>query len=276
MGTGPRGRISFQDVKDYVKNVLSNKISNSNINTSATNVKLPSFENFGNIQREKLSSIRLKISQKMQSSWQTIPHVTQNDEANISLLEEFRIKKNKELKNENIKITVTAILLKGLGEALKKFPIFNSSLDLANNEVIYKKYIHLGVAVDTQHGLLVPVIRNVDEKSIFNICKELDTLATKARAKKIQADDMQGGSFTLSNLGGLGTTFFTPIINWPEVAILGVGRAKFQTVLNNQAIINQLMLPLSLSYDHRLIDGAQAARFLRFLSEFLEYPLQIF
>ena len=278
LGTGPGGRINSQDIKDYVKNILSNKDNFQNQNNISyfptTNTRMPDFEKFGEIQKEKLTSIRLKIANKMITSW-SIPSVTQYDEANISLLEENRLKINKELSNQKIKLTVTSIILKFLGLTLKKFPIFNSSLDLNNNEVIYKKYINIGVAVDTPQGLLVPVIQNVDKKSIIEISKELDTLANLAREKKLQASQMQGASFTLSNLGGLGTTFFTPIINFPEVAILGVGRAKVQITMVNNNLTNQLILPISLSYDHRLIDGAMAARFLRLLSLKLEYPLDI-
>ena len=208
--------------------------------------------------------------------------MTQFDEADVTALETFRQrenrknkenKENKELRETGVKLTVTAVLLKITAAALRKFPQFNTSLDIQKNEIVYREYVHLGVAVDTPRGLLVPVIRDADKKDLLSIVRELDDLAQRARSKKIRPEELQGSSFSITNLGGLGTSYFTPIVNWPEAAILGLGRAKYQSCLHNGNAQHRLFLPLSLSYDHRLIDGADAARFLRWIAENTEYPL---
>ncbi len=198
-----------------------------------------------------------------------IPHVTQHDKADITALEALRKQYGPQVEKAGGKLTVTAIALKIVAAALKKFPQFNSSIDQANNEIVYKKSIHVGVAADTERGLLVPVIRNVDTKGIFELAAELAKVSEKARGGKLSLDEMQGGGFTITNLGGIGGTSFTPIVNWPEVAILGMSRGAQEPLWNGSSFEPRLMLPLSLSYDHRVIDGADAARFLRWVCDAL-------
>ena len=286
LGSGLQGRISIQDVKAHVKSLLVKSLAaegraqlgaGQDLGTPSSRPRaaLPDFSQFGPIRREKMQGIRQKISEKMQLSWQEIPHVTQFDEAEITALENFRQRKNKELQKEGIKLTVTSLALKVSALALRKFPQFNASIDAAQQEIIYKDYVHIGIAVDTARGLMVPVLRDADQKDILSIAQELNTLAEQARTRKIQPRDLQGSCLSLTNLGALGTTHFTPIVNWPEAAVLGLGRAKPQLALSQGLVQQQLMLPLSLSYDHRLIDGAQAARFLRWIAENLEYPLSL-
>ncbi len=266
-------RISYEDVKAYVKNTLTQ--GSSSIPSKQVTTDLPDFSRFGSVRYEQMSSICQKIAAKMELCWQQIPHVSQFDEADITAFENFRNKKNKQLRKQDIKLTPTSILVKITALALTKFPQFNASLDMKSNQIIYKDYVHLGVAVDTPQGLLVPVIRDAAKKDIVSIARELTDLSSRARERKIRPDEMQGACITLTNLGGLGTTYFTPIINWPEVAILGVGMAKRQLSQTSGEVKSCLMLPLSLSYDHRLIDGANAAHFLRWIAENLEYPLEI-
>ena len=261
VGSGPDKRICIQDVKDHIKRHMEASPSPSSSGFPKRFTNLPDFSAFGPFRREKMSHIRQKTAEKMHFSWLEIPHVTQFDDADITALESFRQRKNKGLKSKGIKITVTAIFLKITALALRQFPQFNSSVDMQKNEIVYRDYVHLGVAVNTPRGLLVPVIRDVDKKDILTIVWELDDLARRARDKKIRPEELQASCFTLSNLGGLGTTYFTPIINWPEAAILGLGRAKLQGVLEHAVLQQRLLLPLSLSYDHRLLDGADAAIF---------------
>ena len=272
LGSGGQGRISIEDVKNYVKRLLTGSSPLSAASGRAQVPALPNFSQFGPIRREKMQGLRQKISQKMELSSQTIPHVTQFDEAEITALENFRQRKNKELQKKGLKITVTSLAIKVLALALRKFPKFNASIDSAHEEIIYKDYVHIGIAVDTPQGLIVPVLRDADQKGLLEITEELSKLAQKAREKKIQPGELQGSCLSLTNLGGLGTSHFTPIINWPEVAVLGLGRAKSQLSMRAAGLQQQLLLPLSLSYDHRLIDGAEAARFLRWIAENLEYP----
>jgi pyruvate dehydrogenase E2 component (dihydrolipoamide acetyltransferase) len=219
-----------------------------------------------------MSSVRRKTSEHMQLSWSTIPHVTQFDKGDVTELDQLREHFGEKAKAAGGKLTVTAIILKVVASALRLFPQFNASLDSARSEIIFKKYFHIGVAVDTDRGLLVPVIRDVDKKNILDLSVELSQLAEKARNKKLTLEEMQGGTFTITNLGGIGGTNFSPIVNAPEVAILGVSRASTEAVFINGKFEARLMLPLSLSYDHRLIDGADAARFLRWVAEALEQP----
>jgi len=231
---------------------------------------LPDFSMWGEVAREPLSRIRRATARNLAHAWNTVPHVTQFDRADITRLEAQRKKFNKDAGTDSPKLTVTAVVLKLVASALAQFPGFNASLDLATDSVVYKKYFHIGVAVDTPRGLLVPVVRDVDGKPLLQVAAELGQLAAKARDKKLKPDDMAGGCFTISNLGGLGTTYFSPIVNWPEVAILGVGRAEVQALPHKETFRPRLILPLSLSYDHRVIDGAEAARFLRWIAEALE------
>ncbi|HEY0074749.1 MAG TPA: 2-oxo acid dehydrogenase subunit E2 [Abditibacteriaceae bacterium] len=266
-GSGPGGRIGFADVKSAVQTVAP--VAGSN---SVPAVPLPDFAKWGNIERKPLSGIRRATAEQMARSWSTIPHVTQFDKADITELEKLRKQYGKQAETAGAKLTVTAIILKVVAGALKKFPQFNSSLDVAGNEQIFKSYYNIGVAVDTERGLMVPVVRNVDSKNIVEIAVELNQIAERARSKKTTLEEMQGGTFTITNLGGIGGTAFTPIVNAPEVAILGLSRGGMEPVWNGQSFEPRLMLPLSLSYDHRVIDGADGARFLRWICTALEQP----
>ena len=219
-----------------------------------------------------MSNIRRKTAEHLSHAWNVIPHVTQHDKADITALEALRKQFAPQAEKAGGKLTMTAIALKIVAAALRKFPQFNSSIDVARNEIVYKKSIHVGVAADTERGLLVPVIRDVDRKGIFQLAAELGAASDKARAGKLSLDDMQGAGFTITNLGGIGGTGFTPIVNWPEVAILGISRGALEPVYVNGRFEPRLMLPLSLSYDHRVIDGADAARFLRWVAEAFEQP----
>ena len=266
-GSGPGGRIGFADVKSAVQTVAP-VVGSSGV--AAT--PLPDFAKWGNIERKPLSGIRRATAEQMARSWSTIPHVTQFDKADITELEKLRKQYGKQAEAAGAKLTVTAIILKVVAGALKKFPQFNSSLDVAGNEQILKSYYNIGVAVDTERGLMVPVVRNVDSKNIVEIAVELNQIAERARSKKTTLEEMQGGTFTITNLGGIGGTAFTPIVNAPEVAILGLSRGGLEPVWNGQSFEPHLMLPLSLSYDHRVIDGADGARFLRWICNALEQP----
>jgi pyruvate dehydrogenase E2 component (dihydrolipoamide acetyltransferase) len=222
-----------------------------------------------------MNSVRRRTSEHMTHAWTTIPHVTQFDKADITDVERFRQQYGKRVEAAGGKLTVTAILVKLLASALKKFPQFNASIDVLAQEITYKKYYNISVAVDTDRGLLVPVVRNVDSKSVTQIAVELQEMAARAREKKNRLEEMQGATFTISNLGGVGGTSFTPIVNPPEVAILGVSRARVEPVYIDGAFQPRTMLPLSLSYDHRAIDGADAARFARWIVDALEQPLSL-
>ena len=272
-GTGPNGRISMDDVKLFSKKLHQSYSQGGGVGLNIKSESLPDFTKFGAINKSEMTNIRKKTADHLSYAWATIPHVTQFDKADITLLEKTRKDLNK---NSETKLTVTAILVKIVVEALKKFPQFNSSIDMEKKEIIYKSYFNIGVAVDTEFGLIVPVIKNSDKKSLTEISVDMNVLAEKARNKKIGLDDLQGGSFTISNLGGIGGTYFTPIVNTPEVAILGVSRGALEPVWNGYGVFEpRLMLPLSLSYDHRIIDGADAIRFLRYICESLEEPVKI-
>jgi pyruvate dehydrogenase E2 component (dihydrolipoamide acetyltransferase) len=275
-GTGPGGRISVEDVKAFAKALNTGRAQAAAAGAPAA-VQLPDFSKWGDVERQPMNAVRAKTAQHMSLAWSQIPHVTQFDWANITELEERRKKLVPKAEKGGAKLTVTAILIKIVAAALKGFPKFNASLDVAKGEIVLKKFIHIGIAVDTERGLLVPVIRNVDRKNIVQIAVELTQLAEKARTGKIALEDLQGGTFTVTNLGGIGGTHFTPIINFPEVAILGIGRARLEPAFTEKDGCCQprLMLPLSLSYDHRLIDGADGARFLRWIVDATEEPLLI-
>ena len=260
-GSGKNGRVTQDDIKGFVQRLASG----GGATAASAAPSLPRFEDFGPVQREPLSKVRRLTAQQMSLAWNLIPHVTQNDDADITELEAFR----KSREGRGPKLTVTAFALKAVAAALKQFPTFNASLDTAGNQLVLKRYYHIGVAVDTERGLLVPVIRDVDKKSIEALAAELNETAEKARQGKA---DMTGGTFTITNLGGIGGTGFTPIVNWPEVAILGMSRSRWQPVVRDGQVTPRLLLPLSLSYDHRVIDGAAAARFTRALAEMLENP----
>ncbi len=267
-GTGPGGRISVEDVKAHAKQLLSSRKSPE----APPAEPLPDFSRWGEVTREKMSSVRLKTAVHLGRAWREIPHVTQFDKADITELESLRRQYGPKVEEAGGKLTITVILLKTVASALKLFPQFNASVDMAAEEIVYKKYVSIGVAVDTPRGLLVPVIREVDRKNLTELAVELADVSKKARDRKLTLDDMAGGNFTISNLGGIGGTFFTPIINAPEVAILGVSRATLEPVYRDGQWLPRLMLPLSLSYDHRLIDGADGARFLRWIVEALQQP----
>lgn len=271
-GSGPKGRISIEDVKAFAKTMLAGSgAPASSVGAVAVSAPLPDFSRFGSVRVEKMSGIRRKTAEQMNLAWSTIPQVTQFDKADITDLEAMRKKLNA-ADPKGAKITVTAILLKILASALKRFPQFNASIDMANQEIVYKEYHHLGVAVDTDRGLLVPVVFDVPTKNIKELAADLTEIAEKARNKKIRPEDLQGSCITITNLGGIGGHAFTPIVNPPEVAILGVSRASMEPVYDDGTFYPRLMMPLCLSYDHRLIDGADAARFLRWVCEALENP----
>jgi pyruvate dehydrogenase E2 component (dihydrolipoamide acetyltransferase) len=267
-GSGPAGRISAEDVQAFVRSAMSG--GGGSVGGAA--VALPDFTKWGEVERKPMSNIRRKTAEHLSNAWTTIPHVTQHDKADITALEALRKQYSPQAEKMGGKLTMTAIALKIVAGALKKFPQFNSSIDLAHNELIYKKSIHVGVAADTERGLLVPVIRDVDRKGVLQLAVELGAVSEKARAGKLSLDEMQGGGFTITNLGGIGGTSFTPIVNWPEVAILGISRGAREPIYVNDTFEPRLMLPLSLSYDHRVIDGADAARFLRWVVDAFEQP----
>jgi pyruvate dehydrogenase E2 component (dihydrolipoamide acetyltransferase) len=274
-GSGDGGRISMDDVKAYVKNIMQGK--GEAVGVGIKKEALPDFTKYGKVERVAMSKIREKTATHLSYAWSVIPHVTQFDKTDITEFEKDRKELSKKVEEHGAKLTVTGILIKIIAEGMKKFPQFNSSIDMDKMEVIYKKYINIGVAVDTEYGLLVPVIKNADQKNLIDISVELNQLAQKARDKKLSLEEMQGGCFTITNLGGIGGTYFTPIVNSPEVAILGVSRGSYEPVYNKEGKFEpRLMLPLSLSYDHRIIDGADAIRFLRWVCEALEEPFKIF
>ncbi len=270
-GSGEKGRVTREDVQNFVKQTLAKPQS------AAAEGALPGllpwpdvdFAKFGAIETKALSRIKKISGANLHRNWVMIPHVTQFEEADISEMEAFRKELGAEYAKQNIKITPLAFMLKACAHTLKHFPDFNASLDASGENLVLKKYIHIGVAVDTPNGLMVPVIRDVDQKGIVQLAQELGAVSAKARDLKISAADMQGGCFSISSLGGIGGTAFTPIINAPEVAILGVSRSSMKPVWKDGAFVPRLMLPLSLSYDHRVIDGAAAARFTTYLAHVL-------
>jgi pyruvate dehydrogenase E2 component (dihydrolipoamide acetyltransferase) len=274
-GTGPGGRISEDDVKAHAKAVLAAAASFAQSPTRAGHFippELPDFSKWGKIERVSIRGVRRKTAEHLAESWNIIPHVTQHDRADITELEQLRARFAPKAEQAGGKMTVTAIALKVCAAALKVFPQFNATIDMEKEEIIYKQYIHIGVAADTDRGLLVPVIRDVDKKNIVELAVELSQLSQKAREKKLGLADMEGGTFTITNLGGIGGTAFTPIVNHPEVAILGLSRSRMEPEWIGGKFEPRLILPLSLSYDHRLIDGADAARFLRWVAEAFEQP----
>jgi pyruvate dehydrogenase E2 component (dihydrolipoamide acetyltransferase) len=274
-GAGPGGRISEDDVKAHAKALLSSAASAAQATPVAGHLaapKLPDFAKWGQIERVSMRGVRRKTAEHLAESWNTIPHVTQHDRADITELEQLRARFAPKAEEAGGKMTVTAIALKVSAAALKVFPQFNASIDIEKEEIVYKQYIHIGVAADTDRGLLVPVIRDVDKKNIVELAVELSQLSKKAREKKLTPAEMEGGTFTITNLGGIGGVGFTPIVNHPEVAILGLSRSRIEPEWINHKFEPRLILPLSLSYDHRLIDGADAARFLRWIAEAFEQP----
>tara|TARA_B100000579_G_scaffold430944_1_gene445200 strand:- start:330 stop:1235 length:906 start_codon:yes stop_codon:yes gene_type:complete len=261
-GTERKGRITQEDVKNFVNNRLNkdNQLKNSTIEFSHSD--------FGETEIKEIPRVKKLAATHLVNSWQTIPHVTHHDEADVTELEEFRASLTDINTGEKIKISPLVFIIKSLLVALKKYPNFNSSIDKINEgKITLKKYFHIGIAVDTEHGLMVPKIRNVNEKNLSQISLELKDISEKCRKLKIDKKEFFGGSMTITSLGGIGGSFFTPIINYPEVAILGVGRNYYKQVLINDQFQKRTILPLSLSYDHRIIDGAEAARFTNELKE---------
>jgi pyruvate dehydrogenase E2 component (dihydrolipoamide acetyltransferase) len=275
-GSGPGGRITGDDVKLHVRHgaVDGASVAAGPIATPTNGSRpLPDFSRWGEITREPMSRVRRITAESMAAAWTTVAHVTQFDKADITAIEDFRKNYGKQVEQAGGKLTVTAVLLKVLAAALQQFPRFNASIDVQSGELIYKKYYNLGVAVDTDRGLLVPVVKDVDKKSLIELAAELTDVAERTRNKKIMPDELEGGTFTISNQGGIGGTDFTPIVYWPQAAILGVSRGSIQPVYSLGTFVPRMILPLSLSYDHRINDGADAARFLKWVVDALEQPL---
>ena len=268
-GSDPSGRISVEDVKAHAKRLVTGAGK-----TGVAAEPLPDFARWGEIERQPMRAVRRKTAEHLAAAWSAVPHVTQGDLADITGLEELRKKYAKHVEAAGGNLTVTAVAVKVVASALRVFPQFNASIDMAADEIVLKKYVNVGVAVDTDRGLLVPVIRNADRKNIVQLAVELAQLSEKARTRKISLEEMQGSTFSISNLGGIGGTYFTPIVNAPEVAILGISRARTEPVYQRDSgqFAPRVMLPLSLSYDHRVIDGADGIRFLRWVCEALEQP----
>jgi pyruvate dehydrogenase E2 component (dihydrolipoamide acetyltransferase) len=275
-GTGDDGRISIEDVKAHAKRLVtmakSAPVAGVAPSPLLAGVPLPDFSRWGSIERQPMRGVRRKTAEHLGAVWVSVPLVTQYDTADISGFEEVRKRHAKQTGESGAPLTVTALAIKIVAAALRKFPQFNVSLDMTAEEIIVKKYIHIGVAVDTDRGLLVPVIRDADSKSLLQVSSEVAELAAKARNRKLTLDEMQGATFSISNLGGIGGTNFTPLVNAPEVGILGISRARMEQVFRDGQFIARLMMPLALSYDHRAVDGADGARFLRWVAEVFEQP----
>jgi pyruvate dehydrogenase E2 component (dihydrolipoamide acetyltransferase) len=276
-GSGPKGRVTQDDVREFVKGVMAGGARPTAAAPAVGGAGLAvlpwpqvDFAKFGPIERRDMSRIRKLSGPNLHRNWVTIPHVTNHEDADITELEAFRVQLNKENEKSGVKVTMLAFLIKACVAALKKFPEFNSSIDAATGDAIFlKKYYHIGFAADTPNGLVVPVIKDADKKGVLEIAQETSGLAAKARDGKLAPGDMQGGTFSISSLGGIGGTYFTPIINAPEVAILGVCRSSMKPVWDGKAFVPRLILPLSLSWDHRVVDGAAAARFNSYLAALL-------
>ncbi|MCG8610933.1 MAG: dihydrolipoyllysine-residue acetyltransferase [Pseudomonadales bacterium] len=268
-GSGPKSRVLKEDVQRYVKTALKQTPVSSGQGVGLPQVKLPDFSQFGQIERRSMTKIHRVTAENMQRAWLNVPHVTQFDEAGITELEAFRQAQKAAASARNSKLTPLPFIVKACAYALQKLPQFNVSLDMESSEIIQKHYINIGVAVDTPDGLVVPVIKNADQKGIWDLADEMTSLADKAREKKLKPVDMQGGCFSISSLGSVGGTAFTPIVNTPEVAILGVSKAAIKPVFKEDEFVPRLLLPLSLSYDHRAVNGAEAARFTGLISQLL-------
>ncbi len=269
-GTGMKKRILPEDLKSHVKAILSG--DKKNTSNALPNVPIIDFSVFGEIETVSLSRIKKISGPRLQASWINIPHVTQHDEADINELEKIRIDMNKSAKEGSIKLSILPFIVKAITNALSRFPDFNSSLSSDGKKLIKKKYINIGFAANTEKGLMVPVLKNVQNNSIEDIAKEMSALSERARSGKIRIEDLEGGTFTISSLGGFGGTAFTPIINAPEVAILGIARAQVKPIFNKGQFLPKLILPVSLSYDHRVIDGVGGIEFTTYLKELLENP----
>lgn len=269
MGSGPKQRIVKEDVQQFVKRQLTTLPSTSSASLPYPPAPVVDFSKFGSVDIKELSRIKKISGKNLLRNWMTIPHVTQFGEADITSLEDFRRSQKNDLEKQNVKLTPLVFVMKAVVASLRAFPHFNASLDASGENLVMKKYFHIGVAVDTPDGLVVPVIRDVDKKGLVELAKELAVVSEKARKKQLTPNDMQGGCFSISSLGGIGGTAFTPIINAPEVAILGVSKSSYKPVYEEGVFVPRLMLPLSLSYDHRVIDGADGARFIMHLTNML-------
>lgn len=269
-GTANGGRITLEDVRVHIQRLQAVAFGQQKAPSQQHAAAAPSkpapvsidFSKWGKVEKKKMTQLRKAISNKMVESWTTIPHITQFDNVDVTDVLALRKKYQKAYEKKKANLTLTPFIMKAVIETLKKHPIFNASMDEATEEIVYKNYYHLGIAVDTEQGLIVPVIRDVDKKSMLELSLELQDIAERTRQRKVSLEEMQGGTFTISNQGGIGGAHFTPIINKPELAILGVGRGSMQAVVQNKKIVQRMMVPLGLSYDHRLIDGANAARFI--------------
>jgi pyruvate dehydrogenase E2 component (dihydrolipoamide acetyltransferase) len=283
-GSGPGGRISIEDVKNYARQISAALKAPAPPHPMPAEQRgtptplpagVPDFSKWGAVERKRMGNVRYATAKHLSLAWSTIPHVSHSDKADITELEQLRKDFGGRAEAAGGKLTITAILLKVAVSALKRLPQFNASVDMEKVEIIYKKYYHIGVAVDTDRGLLVPVIRDVDRKSTLELSVELTQISERSRNRKLSLEEMQGGTFTITNLGGIGGTHFSPIVNHPEVAILGVARSRIEPVFIDGQFQPRTMLPLTLSYDHRLIDGADAARFVRWMVNALEQPFLI-
>ena len=260
-------------MKAYVKENRSTEQPGVSRQTIESN--LPDFSRWGEIEITELTAVRRLTANSVATSWQMVPHVTQFDQCDITHLESFLSQKRAALEKEGIKLTVTAVVAKVCALALLKFPRFNASIDMSKEQLIFKKYIHLGIAVATKRGLLVPVVRQADQKSIGELAGDIADMAERARGKRLKPDEMEGGTFTISNQGGIGGTQFTPIVMWPQVAIIGISRAAVKPIYKEGQWQPRSILPLALSYDHRIIDGADAASFLKWICDSLEQPFML-
>ncbi len=279
-GSGRDGRISQADVNDYVKARLTGQPAASGKTvvedpSAVYQPTLPDFSRWGTVRKEKLETVRRLTAENTSAAWRIVPHVTQFDEADITDVQAFIARHAKQAEKQGGKLTLTAVLMKVCAAALVRFPAFNASIDPANEQMIYKDYVHIGLAVDTPRGLLVPVIRDVQDKGIIDLALAIGDVAQRARDKKIKPDEFEGATFTISNQGGIGGTAFTPVVVWPQAAILGVSRARRMLVEKEGEFVPRTILPLSLSYDHRIVDGADAARFMDWICRSLEQGLTI-
>jgi pyruvate dehydrogenase E2 component (dihydrolipoamide acetyltransferase) len=270
-GSGQKGRVTEEDVKAFVKSLMAGGAAPGGgaAGGALPKISVPDFAQFGPIEVQPLNRVQRISGPRLHASWVNLPHVTQFDEADVTDMEKLREELKASAESAGIKLTPLAFIVRACVKALQKFPLFNASLDASGENLVYKKYVHIGFAADTPNGLLVPVIRDADRKDIYEIARSLADLSARARAGKLSAAEMQGGSFTISSLGGIGGTAFTPIINAPEVAILGVSRSTHKPVYRDGTFVPRLMLPLSLSYDHRVVDGANGARFTTYLASAL-------
>jgi pyruvate dehydrogenase E2 component (dihydrolipoamide acetyltransferase) len=273
-GTARGGRITVDDVKTHIRNRMASPVAAGGV-AGGPLPPLPDFSKYGPVEKKPLSNLRKKIAENLTIAWHTVPAVTQFDLADITDLEAGRKRIAEGLPKGSPKVTMTVLAIKAAVAALREFPHFNASLDLANSEVVYKQFFHIGIAVDTERGLVVPVIRDADKKCIRDLAAEVASLAEKARTGKLTIDEMRGGTFTITNLGGIGGTAFSPIINYPEVAILGLSRSSIQPLFKDGQFVPRLMMPLCLTYDHRIIDGADGARFTTRLVQLFSDPIRL-